>query len=335
MVAPYAVTPESVQQYRQGILGSLGRMREGYDKSQLTPEQRAVIEKEERDRLAQEYADYTKGRGERMEKIRSSLEGKKPDFLSGIVSGLPSGAGLPGGPRVADVLAGAAKGLAGQQSEYEKRKREAAKYMAEADELAARADLAEKRGQTAAGRQLSAAEDLRRKQAYELLGVSESAYRQGVGALMSDEQAEQQKQLSMAMGAAGADITARQQEKLKAMELAKPTALQERLALFKSNPELFAKLFGDKDKIPSAVQTQIVKDIAQKYSDPHDPRVIAAVERENPNAAKILRLKPNEAKNQPDYPAVLRLVDQIKYQEIMANIGQPQSYTTLPSPSSK
>jgi len=248
MVAPYAVTPESVQQYRQGILGSLGRMREGYDKSQLTPEQRAVIEKEERDRLAQEYADYTKGRGERMEKIRSSLEGKKPDFLSGIVSGLPSGAGLPGGPRVADVLAGAAKGLAGQQSEYEKRKREAAKYMAEADELAARADLAEKRGQTAAGRQLSAAEDLRRKQAYELLGVSESAYRQGVGALMSDEQAEQQKQLSMAMGAAGADVSARQQERLKLLELQnqRPSALQERLALFKSDPATYEKLFGDK-----------------------------------------------------------------------------------------
>ena len=245
MVAPYAVTPESVQQYRQGILGSLGRMREGYDKSQLTPEQRAVIEKEERDRLAQEYADYTKGRDERMEKIRSSLEGEAPSVWSKLAAGLPTDTR---GMRLGTGIASIAKGYVGKEDEYEKRKREAAKYMAEADELAARADLAEKRGQTAAGRQLSAAEDLRRKQAYELLGISESAYRQGVGALMSDEQAEQQKRLSMAMGAAGADVSARQQERLKLLELQnqRPSALQERLALFKSDPATYEKLFGDK-----------------------------------------------------------------------------------------
>ena len=245
MVAPYAVTPESVQQYRQGILGSLGRMREGYDKSQLTPEQRAVIEKEERDRLAQEYAEYTKGRDKRMEKIRSSLEGEAPSVWSKLAAGLPTDTR---GMRLGTGIASIAKGYVGKEDEYEKRKREAAKYMAEADELAARADLAEKRGQTAAGRQLSAAEDLRRKQAYELLGVSESAYRQGVGALMSDEQAEQQKQLSMAMGAAGADVSARQQERLKLLELQnqRPSALQERLALFKSDPATYEKLFGDK-----------------------------------------------------------------------------------------
>ena len=150
--------------------------------------------------------------------------------------------------RLGTGIASIAKGYVGKEDEYEKRKREAAKYMAEADELAARADLAEKRGQTAAGRQLSAAEDLRRKQAYELLGISESAYRQGVGALMSDEQAEQQKRLSMAMGAAGADVSARQQERLKLLELQnqRPSALQERLALFKSDPATYEKLFGDK-----------------------------------------------------------------------------------------
>jgi len=248
MVAPYAVTPESVQQYRQGILGSLGRMREGYDKSQLTPEQRAAIEKEERDRLAQEYADYTKGRGERMEKTRAALEGEAPTFQERVGRGLASLPANLKGVRLGGALAVLGGGAAGVDAEYAKRKREAAKYMAEADELAARADLAEKRGQTAAGRQFSAAEDLRRKQAYELLGVSESAYRQGVGALMSDEQAEQQKRLSMAMGAAGADVSARQQERLKRLELQnqRPSALQERLALFKSDPATYEKIFGDK-----------------------------------------------------------------------------------------
>jgi hypothetical protein len=248
MVAPYAVTPESVQQYRQGILGSLGRMREGYDKSQLTPEQRAAIEKEERDRLAQEYADYTKGRGERMEKTRAALEGEAPTFQERVGRGLASLPANLKGVRLGGALAVLGGGAAGVDAEYAKRKREAAKYMAEADELAARADLAEKRGQTAAGRQFSAAEDLRRKQAYELLGVSESAYRQGVGALMSDEQAEQQKRLSMAMGAAGADVSARQQERLKRLELQnqRPSALQERLALLKSDPATYEKIFGDK-----------------------------------------------------------------------------------------
>jgi len=126
------------------------------NKSNLTDAQKEAARKKVTDAMQAEYTDYTKGRDERMEKIRSALEGKKPDFLSGIISGLPSGAGLPGGPRVADVLAGAAKGLAGQQSEYEKRKQEAILYAARAKEEFAKADMFEKRGQRA---EAQAAED--------------------------------------------------------------------------------------------------------------------------------------------------------------------------------
>jgi len=121
------------------------------NRSNLTDAQKEEARKKITDAMQAEYTDYTKGRGERMEKIRSSLEGEKPDILSGIISGLPGR-----GARVADVLLGAAKGVTGQQAEYEKRKREAILYAARAEEEFAKADMLEKRGQRA---EAQAAED--------------------------------------------------------------------------------------------------------------------------------------------------------------------------------
>ena len=248
MVIPHMGESEAVREAKSGLLGSIDRTSQAYAKSQQTPEQRAAAEKEERDRLAQEYAEYTKGRAERRAKTQTALEGEAPTFQERIGRGLASLPANLKGVRLGGALAAIAGGASEVDADYRKRKLAAAKFAAEAEELDARADLAEQRGQTAAARQLSAMADLRRKQEFEITSGLESRTMQVQSALLSDAQSTQANQLKAAMGAAGADITARQQERLKLLELQnqRPSALQERLALFKSDPATYEKLFGDK-----------------------------------------------------------------------------------------
>ncbi|NBS62525.1 MAG: hypothetical protein EBT26_10915 [Microbacteriaceae bacterium] len=136
--------------------------------ARFSPEEKARRLKEAEDKYAGQYEKYKKGIGGLDEEIATAIKGKKPDFLSGIISGLPSGAGLPRGPRVADVLAGAAKGLAGQQSEYEKREQEAAKYLAEAKRKQAAADFAEERNQPELARKLVEASEADMAKAFDI-----------------------------------------------------------------------------------------------------------------------------------------------------------------------
>ena len=115
----------------------------------LSPEQKEETENKERERLAEQYKKYKEGIAGLDEQTAAALLGKRPDILSGIISGLPGR-----GARVADVLLGAAKGVTGQQAEYEKREREAAKYIADAKRKEAAADFAEQRNQDALAKEL-------------------------------------------------------------------------------------------------------------------------------------------------------------------------------------
>lgn len=331
---PYLERSPEETLYSRALVDTFKQIEAAVKTGKISEEDAKKIMEAKKAELATQYQEYTKGRDKRMEKIRSSLEGEAPSVWSKLAAGLPTDTR---GMRLGTGIASIAKGYVGKEDEYEKRKLAASRYMAEAEELNAKADLLEKRGQTDAAERARDAAEKRAKEgaALEITGLQAKA--SGVQSLLTPATAERGRIATAAGQLLGAELDEESKKRLLA-EQAKyraPSALQERLALFKSDPGLFAKLFGDKDKIPSAVQTQIVKDIAQKYSDPHDPRVIAAVEKVNPNAAKILRLKPSEAKNQPDYSAALGLVEQLKYKEIMANTGQSQSYTILPSPPSE
>ena len=222
--------------------------------------------------------------------------------------------------------------------------------MAEVEELNAKADLLEKRGQTDAAERARDAAEKRAKEgaALEVTGLQAKA--SGVQSLLTPATTERGRIATAAGQLLGAELDEESKKRLlaeqaKYREPREPN-IQNTLFNILRNPNASeadksaVMMFlgkGKPDKISTAVQTQMVNDIAQMFADPHDPRVVAEVAKVNPNAAKILRLKPNEAKNQPDYFAALRLVDQIKYEK-MNNIGQTQSpkdFTTLPSPPSK
>jgi hypothetical protein len=88
----------------------------------------------------------------------------------------------------------------------------------------------------------------------------------------------------------------------------------------------------EQNALPPGLQVELAKQIDRKYENPHDPRVIAAVEKVNSEAAKILRLKPDEAKRQKGYSDALDLVDRLKFQELLTSTGRPLRYTDLPPP---
>ena len=344
---PYLERSPEETLYSRALVDTFKQIEAAVKTGKISEEDAKKIMEAKKAELATQYQEYTKGRGERMEKIRSSLEGEAPSVWSKLAAGLPTDTR---GMRLGTGIASIAKGYVGKEDEYEKRKREAAKYMAEVEELNAKADLLEKRGQTDAAERARDAAEKRAKEgaALEVTGLQAKA--SGVQSLLTPATTERGRIATAAGQLLGAELDEESKKRLlaeqaKYREPREPN-IQNTLFNILRNPNASeadksaVMMFlgkGKPDKISTAVQTQMVNDIAQMFADPHDPRVVAEVAKVNPNAAKILRLKPNEAKNQPDYFAALRLVDQIKYEK-MNNIGQTQSpkdFTTLPSPPSK
>ena len=323
----------------------------------MTEEEGQRIIANKKAEMAAEYADYTKGREGRREKARAAIEGEKPSIWSGIAAGLPTDTR---GLRIAGLLGGLAKGVAGKESEYENRKREAAKYMAEAEELDAKADLAERRGQS---REAEAFRDKAEDRKLRSAQTSVSMLQAGQGGIKAAlEQAragesEQARQLSSAAqaatGIAGSLISAGTQRDIARYNAENQRRLAEyQVANRERNPylqmadmlvstgmdkkEAIGFVLGRGEKgLSSAVEGKIVEDVINKYANPHSPRVVAAVEKLDPNAARILRLPEKEAMNQPGYAAALDLVERAKRQEMLTVLNRPQSFTSLPAPPSK
>jgi len=106
-------------------------------------EGRRIIENKKAEMTA-EYAEYTAGRAERRAKVADALRGQKPeliDYLGAMAEGGP-------GKTLAETLSRAIPGTTKLRMEQKAREMAAAKFMAEAEELDAKADLAERRGQT-------------------------------------------------------------------------------------------------------------------------------------------------------------------------------------------
>ena len=323
----------------------------------MTEEEGKKLIETKKAEMAAEYADYTKGREGRKEKLRAALEGEKPNIWSGIAAGLPTDTR---GLRVAGLLAGVAKGVAGQESEYEKRKREAAKYMAEAEELEAKADLAERRGQS---KEAEAFRDKAEQRKLKNAEIAASVLQAGQGGIKAAlEQArgaesEEGRRLSNAAQAAtniaAANISADTQRDIARFTADNQMRLKQyEVANRERNPylqmvDMLADTGMDKKQaiqmvlgrgaegIPNTVMGKVAEDIIGKFSNPHDPRVVAAVGKLDPNAAAILRLDPKDAQKQPGYSAALDIVERVKRQEIFSALGKSQSYTSLPAPPSK
>lgn len=224
-VAPYNVESDASRELRTGILGGMGRIREAYDKSELTPEKIKEIEDAEKLLRQTEYGEYTKGRQERAEKIRAALEGEAPTFQQRIARGLANIPADMRGMRLGQGLAMLGAGAGQADADYEKRRRDAAKYIADTQELAAQRDLAERRGDRAAARELTDKENARLKSRFETARGFESAQMQGLGSLLGDTRTVEGRRADLAAKGAGLELQTELQKQLEAARANKPTEL--------------------------------------------------------------------------------------------------------------
>ena len=210
-----SVRGESDKQERlvSDIQRNLEEQYEAIDKSNLSDAQKEAARKKVTDAMQAEYAEYTTGREARQKAVADALRGKKPGMFAGIASALPSG-----NVSLADVLAGAAKGVTAERGRYRDADKEAALYMARAQEESAKADMLEKRGQRA---EAQAAEDraqrlmneaaTRRMQA---LGVK----KEGIASLLQREDAQQAIERAIAEKAVTAQLDYETKERLERLK---------------------------------------------------------------------------------------------------------------------
>jgi hypothetical protein len=239
-----SVRGESDEQKRLvgDIQRNLDEQYKAIDESNLSDAQKEAARKKVTDAMQAEYAEYTTGRESRQKAVADALRGEKPGMFAGIASALPSGRSS-----FADVLAGAAKGVTAERGRYRDADKEAALYMARAQEESARADMLEKRGQRA---EAQVAEDraqrlmneaaTRRMQA---LGVK----KEGIAALLQREDKQQDIERAIVEKAVTAQLdydTKIQLERLKA-------SLQPREVSF-YNQVLAAFNSGDPKRIQAA-----------------------------------------------------------------------------------
>ena len=202
-MAPYMATPSEVAEARSGIAGSLGRTAKAAEEARpLEGKAREEMEQGERERLAKEYGEYAAGRAGRREKVAEALRGQKPELIDYL------GAMAEGGPgrTLAETLSRAVPGTTKLRAEQKAREMAAAKFMAEAEELDAKADLAERRGQTAAARAFSDQADQRRARGFEITERAEKGVREGLGYLAQSVMDESKRNAEIAAKGYGAEF---------------------------------------------------------------------------------------------------------------------------------
>lgn len=259
-MAPYMATPSEVAEARSGIAGSLGRVSSAAEQARpLEGKAREEMEQGERERLAKEYGEYAAGRTGRREKVAEALRGQKPeliDYLGAMAEGGP-------GKTLAETLSRAVPGTTKLRAEQKAREMAAAKFMAEAEELDAKADLAERRGQTTAARAFSDQADQRRARGFEITERAEKATMQGLGALAQSAMEESKRNVDIVGKGAGAELEAEFRTKLEqakmAYEAGKPTELMR-------NVKDLAKLMGVSEREAFALIKPPKSD--QKRADP-------------------------------------------------------------------
>ena len=202
-MAPYMATPSEVAEARSGIAGSLGRTAKAAEEARpLEGKAREEMEQGERERLAKEYGEYAAGRTGRREKVAEALRGQKPeliDYLGAMAEGGP-------GKTLAETLSRAVPGTTKLRAEQKAREMAAAKFMAEAEELDAKADLAERRGQTTAARAFSDRADQLKSRVFEIQERAEKGVREGLGYLAQSVMDESKRNAEIAAKGYGAEF---------------------------------------------------------------------------------------------------------------------------------
>jgi|APGre2960657404_1045060.scaffolds.fasta_scaffold35119_1 hypothetical protein len=149
----------------------------------LSSEEKELMRFKNTQAMQKEYDEYARGRGERQQKVADALKGRAPDlgdYLGAMAAGGP-------GKTLAETLSRMVPGAAKLRTEYQAREMAAAKFLAEAEEKAAQADLAEKRGQRDVAAKLLQDEQTLRLKAFE---IKQGAARTGIQGLAAMQESQ-------------------------------------------------------------------------------------------------------------------------------------------------
>jgi len=150
--APLDVTIDS-------ILNKLAQFETALRGTNLSPEKKAELLKAAEAKLAAQYSTYKQGLASLDTETKAALEGEAPTFQQRIARGLANIPANISGMRLGQGLAMLGAGAGQADTDYEKRRREAAQYMVDAKRKGLAADLAEARGLPELARKLVAGEE--------------------------------------------------------------------------------------------------------------------------------------------------------------------------------
>ena len=203
--------------------------------------------------MAEQYGRYTKDRGTRQEEMISAMRGEEPTFQERLGAGLKR---LPvdlKGVRLGGLFGALGAGAAESDAEYRKRMREAAVKSAEIKELNAKADLLEERGQMVEADRVRKEAEARKKDEAGLEAGALEAKARGLASLQQLAGKDRDRVATAATSLLSSELNEDAQKRLAEYrakleaQYRGPTSLEQRVALYKSDPKLYKGLFGDKE----------------------------------------------------------------------------------------
>ena len=321
----------------------------------MTEEEAQKAMKDEMDKRSAIQGKFVEGRDARREAIRKATEGDKADltdYLGAMAAGGP-------GKTLAETLSKMVPGTQKLREDEKARKRLAYKEFHLAAQADAEADKQFDLGNIEAGNRARKEAEERKIRGAEIESKMVEARGKGILSALNqvvrgeeDESQRIGREVTAGTNVLQTVLNKEAQERIAEYNVRAQAELEKfKLQNREQNPynRIFDALVSNDPKqrqaaldflgkgkeqnaLPPGLQVELAKQIDRKYENPHDPRVIAAVEKVNPEAAKILRLKPDEAKRQKGYSDALDLVDRLKFQELLTSTGRPLRYTDLPPP---
>ena len=195
----------------QEIMAARRRITERGDKTMLSEAKQKELRDQRIAEMAAEFGEYEKGRAGREARMAEALRGQKPELMDFL------GAMAAGGPKrtLGETLSAMVPGTQKLRAEQQARDMAASKYLAEAEEKAAQAALAERRGQRAAADKLIQEEQALKFKAFEVTkGVEDT----GIRALTSVAEAESRERSEARRAQEAAERMALDRERFKSDE---------------------------------------------------------------------------------------------------------------------
>lgn len=259
---PFLSRSPQEENYSRLYLEEMQKIADAYRRGVLTKEQAKEMMDARKAEMAEQYGRYTKDRGTRQEEMISAMRGEEPTFQERLGAGLKR---LPvdlKGVRLGGLFGALGAGAAESDAEYRKRMREAAVKSAEIKELNAKADLLEERGQMVEADRVRKEAEARKKDEAGLEAGALEAKARGLASLQQLAGKDRDRVATAATSLLSSELNedaqkrlAEYRAKLEAQyrEPRGPTSLEQRVALYKSDPKLYKALFGDKEssKAPS------------------------------------------------------------------------------------